>query len=296
MAAQYLERGGIPAITLALSQHGGVAGERKFPLLRHHESWNALANACISAIQDNSKQNASNVFTVLEGASTSASGISTEVLELIFRVCSAAKDHWNREKVVLSANLVVRFSVLCERCGRYVPSPLLETSWRATCSRLTAETDAAFEEPYLLSGEALAEWISFIAVINAHEPRLISKGSLIAGFDSTITAYIEAMNLAIQEEIDDGEDADDLQSHANRFSKLSSITSSLEQLFPLRAKDLDSLADKLQEHAESLEERAEERSQDQDTDSDYEHEGPSRSNENSFDVEALFEDLCRTLE
>lgn len=289
MSKHYLKHGGIPAITLALSQSGGALGSRTFPLLIHDGSWDVLAEASITSILDDHVHNTTRIFTVLEDATLNPADI--RVRDLVFRVCSAVREYWDREHIILSSSLIARFLKLCEKTERYLSSPSLQLSWEHACKQLREEADEAINFPSELTVRAVDHWVSFVEVISATEPRLIPKGSLQSLFIAPVTLYLEAFENLVEEEFED-EDPDRYKDEAERLTDVAGTARSLIPFFKSKESDLDSVADKLIEKAESLEEQAEQMKRDLGLiePDDDEREGPSHR-ESQFDVNVLFEDL-----
>jgi hypothetical protein len=288
MSAHYLKHGGIAAISLALSESGGASGERKFPLLVHEGSWDVLAKACIERIYEDPKENTLNIFTVLESATSTS--VSPKVSELVFQVCSAVKEYWEREQSILSAGIIKRFLALCEKTGRYIEAPSLERSWMSACNRMKKEAKEAGDLPQTLTVHSLDHWISFVGVISTTEPRLIAKDSLEARFSQDISLYIGAFESLLEEEFSD-EDPDKYQDESENFTDIAGSAESLAPLFTSKEKEIESLVMRLQERAEALEEEGSELKHELGlVEPDYDREGPSHGG-SSFDLNRLFEDL-----
>lgn len=289
MALQYLRKGGLPAIALALSESGGSAGQRRFPLLRHNGSWQILSDACIAEISRPKTTHASRVLTILEGASSSS--VEPQIAQLIATVCTSAKRYWDNDEVILPASLVRKFVILSDRCGSYIPSPLLLKSWLVSCSAMQEGATQSERDPSEFKTDELAEWISMVSVVKSMEPRLIPKGALKCRFDSSVVSYIAAAKEALREEIDEDEDAETFASQEKRFEELSAILGSLEKIFPDRAAEIKELSQRLSDHAEYLAEEASRRSYEPEEDEPVERYRSAQSSGAEVSVEKIFEDL-----
>ena len=290
MAARYLEKGGISAISLAMSRDGGATGERNRPLLNSRESWKLLREACLRAIKEHPTQNAWKVFAILEGAASSS--VMPELASLIFAVCTWTKSYWDEQRTVLSSSLVSRFLGLCDKSGRYISSPSLEVSWTAACSAVVQEGLDAKEDPGSCSVEALEGWMSFIELVNASEPRLIAKDSITSRFDSTISFYVDAMEDRRQMKFNEN-DPDEYEAEVSQLTSFSALVRSLGSHFPSRDEELNKLADNLENRAEALGEEAEELKREMGYEEpEYDYEGSSSGyRESHFDIIRLFADL-----
>lgn len=288
MSEHYIKHGGVAAISLALSQAGGAAGERSFPLLKQPQSWKVLEAACIARIRESPIQHAAAVFTALENATSGRT--NDRLRKLILSVCSAASEHWNAEGTVLSAGLINRFFKLCEKSRAYVRGPSLQPSWLAACGGLKKEAKDAKEFPDALSTNALGRWIDLLYLIMKTEPRLIDREAIEEDFGEMVEEYLTAIRELVDAEFSE-DDPEEYQREAERSVEISRSLAPLGSLFPSKSDVIESLTAQLETRSESLEEEGEELKAElglrEPDDDDYR---PSPSRED-FDVESLFEDL-----
>jgi hypothetical protein len=288
MSAHYLRHGGLPAISLALSQGGGSRGTRKFPLLDHDGSWEVLTEACIAIVHDDPVKNVRGLFTVLESAT--ATSVSHEVRRLVMRVCLAIREHWDQTNTVLTNELVSRFLALCAKTGKYVRSPALQSSWDSACKHMRAEANDANEATLSLEIDQLDDWIAFEELVCTTEPRLISKATFETDFESSIALYIKGFQDILDEEFSD-DDPEEYQSESERSASIAATIQLLIPLFPARETNLDNQASKFQERADSLQQEADELKRElglvDSDDGSQERPRPGRT----FDLDGLFQDL-----
>jgi hypothetical protein len=288
MALRYLEKGGISAINLALSKQGGAAGEREFPLLRYPESWNVLRDACIQQIEGKETSKAARILVILESAASPP--ITTELAILIASVCRAAKGYWDANETILSAAIVRRYIKLCEISGEYIACPSLKPSWEYASTAMKQAAKEAVDNSSSFEGNELAAWIAMVNVVKSTEPRLIPKGSLKEQFEGSIDLYIEALEEALNIEIDEEEEAETFENEAKRLKDLGSVIANLEKLIPDRQDTIAELSEKLSDRSHDLQIEAEQRSQEPDDDREYGFRG-SNSAAREISIEKIFDDL-----
>ena len=288
MALHYLEKGGIAAIKLALSEQGGASGSRSFPFMQHEGAWEVLTQACIREGTDPKSADTTRVLATLDGASTSK--IRPELKQVIARVCVAVRENWNGQSKVVSPGVIKTFLNLCDRCGTYIEAPSLRASLMHCSARLKAAAKEAADDPASLRDDELSIWLAMVDIVRSTEPRLIPSGRLATTFDPIVTQYIEAASGAMDEELGEYEDSDEFQAQARRFEELSSTFSELVRLFPNRTSELNSISDRLNSHSESLREEADSRNEDREDDPD-DRSYSSRSTSQEVSIEKMFEDL-----
>ncbi len=285
MALRYIKRGGLASIKLALSKEGGVAGERQFPLMQHQGSWQALTEAC--RIQVTTTTNAPKVLAILDGAS--GSKVIVQIMKLIADVCEACREHWNRSGSVLDPGLVKLFVSLSDKSGTYIAAPWLEKSWKESCGEMMEASKRASGDAGEFDLAELASWLQMASLISLVEPRLLKKPPA-EEFDTALDSYVEALGIALEEEIDEDEDEDEFLGQGQRFEELRDVVLLAVQVFRDRAKELESLALRLEDRSDQCREEGTRRAYEP-PDDDRPDFSASRQEGKEVSWEKIFDDL-----
>ena len=288
-ASLYIEKGGMPAIALALSIGGGDQGNREFPLLRSPKSWSILTRTCLAMIEGDPVENPSKLFTIFEGI---VEQHHPNVTELIHTLCRASLECWERKQISLSANLVQRFISLSEKSGIYIPTPRLEISWNSTIDNMRRAVATMRSEPAFSAIDEIDSWLAMFNLVSKSEPRLLRGLKFEEAFDLDLTNILGALEKKLETHISSGT-TQEFEEEAEFVRDCADLSQRLQNFFKGRKQELVQIASKFEEDAEDLEEQLEEmkNKENDDYEPDYESErSPSRSAD-TFSVDKLFNDL-----
>jgi hypothetical protein len=286
MRLRYIAHGGMAALSLALSQEGGVSGERSFPLLVDEESWDAFKHSCVNQIENGSEYHRSLILNLFDSALASASNPHRERLEvLVVTVCDITRRKWDEVGDEIDLDELEKFYALADRAADYVASPNLDSTWEASWDRtrkeLFSENTESFQEP-----DDLFNWASLLKIMSNNEPRVLRR----TGFPSIAEEAIKKVLIIAEADAAADVEFDDEEEYTKEAERLKQVATALETLsdtFPDEKTGLQKAVDALQLQAESMQDRANELRI-----PDYEpNEDSGRSSVEVFDIKELFADL-----
>ena len=188
MRLQYLRKGGLPAIALALSQEGGATGQRLFPLLPDAESWAVLEEAAVSSIlaEDARIEDILAIFnSALSGNSSDRDRLETTASV----VCETARQKWDNNGGEIEVDELKQFYLLTELASRQVPSPDLTDTWEGYWGRtrdlLYGEPESMFNEP-----ETFEQWAELLNLLQENEPRYLRRTGFPTASDEIMSKLI----------------------------------------------------------------------------------------------------------
>jgi hypothetical protein len=286
MAIRYLEYGGMDALTLALSQEGGIAGERSFPLLVDDECWAVFRASCEKQIEEGTNFNRSIILILFQSALGGAPHRHKKRLEtLAVLICENIRRKWDDLDEEIDLDDLERFFELADRAAEHVESPRLDLTWDAYWERIRSgifseETDR-FEEP-----EHFFNWASLLQILTKNEPRVLRRTGFPSISGETIAKIMRIAEADAHADVDFNE-ADEYTEEAERLRKVTQALAALVGVFPEQKKDIERAITALENQAERMDDRANDlRIPDYEPD----HDASSQRVE-IFDIKELFSDL-----
>ena len=155
---RFLSCCGVDGAALALSEHGGAAGERGRPLLREDADWDALADGLYQLCADIDEAEAVRLLGVLEAA-----GEDPEVLALARLVINRLG--WAGKAV--SVDAICAWTRLAVRLDPRPDPPAVAMTW------LELEPHCVPATPDEL--ERFADWLRLAEVLNEHDDELLRR-------------------------------------------------------------------------------------------------------------------------
>jgi hypothetical protein len=284
LKGHFLGNTNLEGIKLALSDAGGAAGGRKFPLIRSDDDWKTLVTRCPQFAANAEEPEAAEMLQVLysahEVASTEKAGRLTEIISA---VCDVLREKWDNDgqPALKSLKAYCQASGVCDRLPAL---PNFTKIWEDFLSRLEDEVDPTSSRLFL-NPEVLDEWIELIDLLTENEPRFLRH----LGFPERIPGVIAKLFECIQRELREDVEETMLSEVATNTRKLADKTRRLSALAGHEPGAARALATQLLEYSGMLRERARKRDQEEGEppdDDDYD-----RRDEESVDIEALFSDL-----
>ncbi len=255
MRLTYLRTGGVNVITLAISQVGGTAGERRFPLLPDLESWEALSLTVEVVIKQLHPSALEHMLTAIAGSLKESGGNFEGVKEFAETVCAALKERWDSEKWKLNPTSLKNYYSISLLAENYVPSPALHESWAAVWDSMEAEMMSHRLNGFLLDGQVASRFAETLEIIYENEPRFLKR----INFDSLILPLANQLLDVIVEDIS-GElvdpNTDVLEAEEQRLEALARAARSLISMQPKFDRDLANLADEAEAQARHMGYRA----------------------------------------
>ncbi len=284
---KFLESMSLQGIKLAISDSGGVEGDRHFPLVTNQKTWDLLKDRCDRLVSERSTWEITDLFRVLRSATLQASEMGTKdrLLEIIASVCEKARNKWDQFEEILSADTLSAYCEASLLVSPLPPLPRLEASWREVEGDLKRVLDEC-ENGSTLKSDTLNDWVELTETIHKNEPRFLQY----IGFPSKYSADLTRLIEIVENEMSEGivsESSVELREEAERFQSTAKNLETLLSMTPDHSSDLKTIVGGLVSKASSLEEEASElepREPDHDDDS-------HSSSHDTFDVEGLFSDL-----
>ena len=271
-------------LILAVSEAGGVGGERRWPLMVDAEAWNLLEQRATELMQSVSTEQACDLLTSVTAAVESAEDSETRarLVVVLEGACETARVKWDAEATCLTGRQLRAFAS-ATTCLAVLPKmPDLGISWDNGDHRLHGAIASAPEYP--LVADDLEEWIDLVTAIDETEPRFISKRK----FPSAYEDQIDLLLRRVDDECyaGDYEEAGDMRAEGGRLNTLANVVHRLVRFPGNHVEQSIDLQNRLREVVSDLNNAADEL---EDDEPDLEDDGGVHSA--GFDVAALFSDL-----
>jgi hypothetical protein len=174
MRLRYLERGGMPAISLALSQAGGATGQRIFPLMIDDESWKSLEKACIDQLRNGPKEDETSILATMISSTTGDPPHRDRLERLANAICETLRQKWDEAGSKIGLARLEQFYTLAERSSQYLPSPDLTSTWEAAWEEVRSVIYDSSTDSFS-SPDELVEWAGLCDLIQKNEPRFLRR-------------------------------------------------------------------------------------------------------------------------
>ena len=295
MRLRYLEVGGMPALSLALSQTGGAVGSREFPLLPDSESWETLRKACVALIESGDDGLISQIIAIADSVSVQTNQLIEEFDELVKSICYATTNIWNKREKRVPAKMLESFFGLASKSKHEIDAPKVGFSWEESTKACQEGWTGDSHSEY---ANELLDWSKLAKTLVENEPRSAKK----FGFPLDYEDFLDQIVEKCQDEADTDysvSTSDRASAESERISLLARATKALSDAVPSRSDELLELSDELRMKAEALEETSDqlleqerERQRDRDSSQDNdEEEDRTESRFEVFNLSDLFSDL-----
>lgn len=286
MRFRYLEQGGMPAITLALSQEGGATGQRSFPLMLDDASWGFLERACITQINNGPPGDEASILAILNSATTENSPHKGRLESVATVVCETLRHKWDAAKTKIDVGTLEQFYALAEKSSQYLHSPDLTRTWEAAWEEVRSviydNATTTFGSP-----DELVEWAGLCDLIQRNEPRFLRRIGFPSVSDEAINRIAKIAEMEGQND-PDFHQPDDYKQEAERLTEIASALDSLHDAFPSYAGELEQASATLESQAQEMEGRGDAMEEARESHIDEEDRAPGLE---MFDVHELFRDL-----
>jgi len=284
----YFQNIGLEGIKLAISEKGGVRGERSFPLMQFPESWDLLKKRCLALPKILSVEEITEMLVSFRNSllAVKDENSKAELLEMISLVCQMAKEKWDSERVKLTSEQLEAYCEASLLLKSLPPIPDIQMSWDRDENAFRYSIDEAESEKYF-SPDHLNQFVRLARVIQDNEPRFLRQ----IGFPSKFAGDFVRLISILEEEIDSAPFLDSVTDLRDEAGRINSIVDGLNLLVKFDSISeiipglIEGIIKKLQDRAESYEEEA---NQLDPGEPDYEGEGYGGK---GFSIEALFVDL-----
>jgi hypothetical protein len=286
MRLQYLKKGGLPAIALALSQEGGATGQRLFPLLRDAESWMALEEAAASSILAEDAP-IEDILAIFNSALSGNSSDRDRLESTASVVCETTRQQWDNNGGEIDVGELKQFYLLTELASRQVSSPDLTNTWEGYWGRtrdlLYEDPDSMFHEP-----ETFERWAELLDVLQENEPRYLRRTGFPTASDDIVVKLLARATSDAELDLT-LDDPDEYQTEADRLRSIASGLKHLKQALPKHRDEIDLAMIALTRQADRMEESASELGHTQhEPEQDYRDSGEGIE---VFNIRDLFRDL-----
>jgi hypothetical protein len=282
---QFLRNTNLEGIKLAISDTGGAAGGRKFPLTQSDSDWEPLIDRCVQLATDANESEATELLDVLRSAHGVASAEKgTRLVQAVSLACQVLREKWS---TVGQTNLEAlrAYCQASKLCARLPPLPRFNEIWEAVLSHLKDKVGSTYSTLFLFP-EALDDWIELIDLLVSNEPRFLAHVGFPERYVEVIATLFECIERELREDVDDmalSEVATNVRRIADRVRRLGTLAGH-------EAGSIRTLVAKLHGHSDALKDRASERDREQGDPPDYDDDD-GRVEYSNKDIEALFSDL-----
>jgi hypothetical protein len=174
MRLRYLERGGMPAFTLALSQDGGATGDRFShcsPTRRVGEHYERARWRLFSTNRKTTRDQYSLSWTALCLPSPPN---HDQLISLAGVICETVRNKWNDSGAEIQPENLKQFFDLAEIASFHVVSPDLENTWELSWDRARQALYGDSTER-LKAPEEFVDWAELLMIIETNEPRYLRR-------------------------------------------------------------------------------------------------------------------------
>jgi hypothetical protein len=185
----FLDVCGLHGAMLALSQAGGVAGERTLPLLVDDSDWDRLADRMIALIGQLEDQELAQLLLALEGlrALDIPRTQKLEVRNLAASLLTAIAKRWDQEHRPLSPSVLEHWYTLKD----WAPGPIREPQLKLTWAELyPASPLRLLDRSELVRTD---EWLSLAQTLRVHAPETLDDLGFSGRDQHRLTRLAEAL-------------------------------------------------------------------------------------------------------
>lgn len=309
LQAKFVESMSLQGIKLAISDSGGLAGERRLPLMKDPRNWDTLHGRCLSIARNDSDYDVTDLITTLHSAALESSdlGKRQRLINIIGAVCKEVCARWDAPGKIIKSHYLRAYCEASILSKPFAPVPRLDVTWEGLVADIRGELVQG-EDGYPLDPDYFIEWMKFTEVVRANESRFLRA----TGFPNKFHADIKRLLLLLDQETRADllfDSASEYEEEAQRTESFDEVLVMLLGLIPRTdmkkmqgdgdsadisseiitfADDISKVSSRLQKRAEDLKDKAVELTP---PEPDYDDDGSRNSSDDNFDVDGLFIDL-----
>lgn len=279
----FLRTCSVDGLKLAVSESGGVAGERCLPLMVEAEAWTALQQRAVELVRDASTEESCEILTCFAAVVESARDDQSKqrLLSVLAIACETARVKWDAECTPLTGSQVLAYGHATTQLSDLPKMPDLSASWNHADRQLDDELRRETDD--LLDTNRLEAWIQLVKAVERTEPRLLANQKFPEEYQAKICALLARIDNECA--VEDNDDLDDARAEAERLSTLAEVVRELSEISGDHAEKAKSLHPSLRLTACEAHSAADDL---EGPEPEFDYEG-WRSG--GFDVAALFSDL-----
>jgi len=309
LQAKFVESMSLQGIKLSISDSGGLAGERRLPLMKDPRNWEILHGRCLSIAREDSDNDVSDLLTTLHSSALESPDLERRqrLIKTVGAVCKEVCARWDAPGKIIKADHLLAYCEASILSKPFSPVPRLDVTWEELVADIRGQLIQG-EDGHLLDPDYFIEWMKFAEVVRANEPRFLRA----TGFPNKFHADIKRFLLLLDQEVRADlmlDSASEYEAEAQRIEALDEVLDMLLGLIPRTdikkmqgegdsadvssetitlAEDISKVSSRLQKRAEELKETAVELTP---PEPDYDDDGSRDSSGDNFDVDGLFIDL-----
>jgi hypothetical protein len=184
---RFLSACGIYGVMLALSQEGGVEGERSLPLLLADSDWDVLGDRIAELVRELEDQDVARLLLALGNAVRAGLDRAPESeTECITRyVLEATRRAWHKQARPLPVFLIEAWYLTAAALPQRVDPPSMTRTW----TELHPSRSALVEGFTARDLQTLDEWLALAQILLAHDPQALTQTAF-HGDDQQLLAHV----------------------------------------------------------------------------------------------------------
>jgi hypothetical protein len=284
----FFRRASLEGVKIAVSDAGGLKGERQLPFMLSSESWDVLQERCLVIVSELQKDRA--LLEVLSSAAARASvpNLAARWKKLLTTVCYSIRLKWNSTEKLISASDLAAFRSARQAANSDVPLPDIDRTWNVLKDAFR-DSVADYSPGDDFDFEPFDDLTEFATELDLAESGLLAERGFPDDFENEIIAVVDAAH----ETMADPHYSDDPEQLRESAKTLSLVSAALERVTTLPgvlSLDAYGKSKELERGATAFEERAVE-FEPQESDDYRESERRAPSPDEMFNVDALFAEL-----
>lgn len=292
LLSEFWSHAGVDSISLALSEAGGAAGNRRWPLLQDDAAWSGFSECCERLTRTQSNRRGGKVVDVLLEALRQKSITTAEtekICAVLERVCAQMEKRWLEDDDYATPELVFTYLGACNLLTRLPTPPDLRTLYSDTAQELLDSID---HWGYIEDPNQISNWVLVWAAINQIDHELAAQPEMTQRHSDVIDRFVDALNQDIADSPHDS-DIDALYGEAENYREIARrlrVAATLLEKYE-EVGWIESCITSCDDQTYDLESKAQETEQERG--SDVHQHGVVRDKrlDEEFDVQALFFDL-----
>lgn len=275
---QFLHTVGLEGLKLALSDRGGVNGERIHPLVIDEASKLVVKERILEIANSSEVYQAKPLLEILVNATKQSNKNSEWLHEILGDVFQILNKNWNRQVIwVATLETYCEASLLLRPLP---PIPDLEPTWKSVVS----DVHEALREDLILEPYPIQSWIEFIELVKQNEPRFLRQVNFPSLYLELTQKIHDQLEIELSTELL-SPTKDEIRDEAERIYALADCATALGSLFGEFRLQFNKLSRLLREKYEELMNVLEPEEEDLDDES------ASLHADRDFDIDAVFVDL-----
>jgi hypothetical protein len=277
LQVSFLQRVSVRGVQLALSQAGGIRGEREMPLMSSAMTWNALADGCRMIARDANGSEVGALIDVLLDALRGTdvdSAVHSKILAILYEVCDIGRTQWDKRNDPIALEVLQSFLRAYRQLKPPPSLPAIQPSWESVSEKLRQDVDRG----YVSDPQRVIEWGEISDIVEEFYPTRAESQEFRQGCAILNSRLFELA----EEEVLNGVALADPESNQTTGRRLEQLADALAGLDPTGERDevvsgLTNIAQQYKENGIPEE------------NTDYDSSASDRSLD--FDITGLFEDL-----